>query len=213
MIEVYEREGVTCLESTLSRNGRRASSVFLFLVDGMLIDTGPQSIESDLLPFYRTHKIDMVVLTHSHEDHTGTAQWLQKEQEIPIYIHPLGISECQEPCNYPRYRQESWGVRKQFNPLSLSDRIQSRRDVWEVIHTPGHSDDHVALYHEATGRLFSGDLFVTPKPKVMMKSESVSTIKRSIRSLLQLNFTSMFCSHSGYIKKWSYNAAGKIRLS
>src|SRR5699024_5079336 len=92
------------------------------------------------------------------------------------------------------------GRRKQFNPLSLSDRIQSRRDVWEVIHTPGHSDDHVALYHEATGRLFSGDLFVTPKPKVMMKSESVSTIKRSIRSLLQLNFTSMFCSHSGYIK-------------
>jgi|SRR5690625_503175 len=116
----------------------------------MLIDTGPQSIEADLLSFYHTNKIDKVVLTHHHEDHTGTAQVLQKE--------------------------------------------------WEVIYIPGYSDDHVALFDKETGRLFSGDLFVTPKPKVIMKTESVPIIKSSIRSLLDLDFTSMFCSHSGYIE-------------
>src|SRR5699024_1151351 len=77
---------------------------------------------------------------------------------------------------------------------------RSRQKEWQVIHTPGHSDDHVALFDEETGRLFSGDLFVTPKPKVIMKTESVPTIKSSIRSLLELDFTSMFCSHSGYIE-------------
>lgn len=200
MIDIYEKECVTCLEAKLPREGRRAGTVFLFLVDGMLIDTGPQSIESYLLPFYRTNKIDTVVLTHHHEDHTGTASWLQKEREIPVYIHPRGIAACREPCNYPKYRQESWGVRKPFSPLSLGDRIPSRHEEWEVIYTPGHSNDHIALFHEETGRLFSGDLFVTPRPKVIMKTESVPTIKSSIRSLLKLGFTSMFCSHSGYIE-------------
>jgi len=35
MTDIYEREGVTCVETTLSRKRRRASSVFLFLADGM----------------------------------------------------------------------------------------------------------------------------------------------------------------------------------
>lgn len=199
MIEVYEKEGVSCVEATLTRSNRSASKVYLFLVDGMLIDTGPQNLEDELIPFYRKNSIDNVVLTHSHEDHTGTAAWLQNEGKLPVFIHSKGITACEESCSYPKYRQIAWGVRQKFNPLPLGEKIQSRSKEWKVIYTPGHSDDHVALFHEETGRLFSGDLFVTPKPKVVMKSESISKVKDSIRKLLIYNFQSMFCSHAGYI--------------
>ncbi|EMF47909.1 hypothetical protein B481_0450 [Planococcus halocryophilus Or1] len=69
-----------------------------------------------------------------------------------------------------------------------------------MIYTPGHADDHVALYHSESGRLFTGDLFVSPKTRVVMKNESISHIKTSLRKLLALPFESVFCSHAGYLE-------------
>lgn len=200
MIHVYEREDVTCVEGKIVRSGRKVGTVYTFLVDGMLIDTGPKCLESDLIPFYEDNSIELVTLTHSHEDHTGTASWIQENRNVPIYIHDKGISICAQPCPYPKYRQISWGVRKEFKALPLGDTIQSRSQEWKVIYTPGHADDHISLIHEETGRLFSGDLFVAPKTKVIMDSESIPLIMNSIRMLLSFDFGSIFCCHAGYIQ-------------
>jgi endoribonuclease LACTB2 len=105
MIHVYEREDVTCVEGEIVRSGRKVGTVYTFLVDGMLIDTGPKCLESDLIPFYEDNSIELVTLTHSHEDHTGTASWIQENRNVPIYIHDKGISICAQPCPYPKYRQ------------------------------------------------------------------------------------------------------------
>jgi endoribonuclease LACTB2 len=200
MIDVYERDGVTCVKGTVARSGRRDGTVYAFLVDGMLIDTGCKHLEADLIPFYENHSIELIALTHSHEDHTGTASWLQENRNVPIYIHENGISICAEPCPYPKYRQLTWGVRKEFTALPLREKIQSQSQEWKVIYTPGHADDHISLFHEETGRLFTGDLFVSPKTMVIMKSESIHMIMNSIRILLSYHFESIFCSHAGYIK-------------
>ncbi|WP_245843917.1 MBL fold metallo-hydrolase [Oceanobacillus rekensis] len=174
----------------------------MFLVDGMLIDTGPQCLEKEIISFYKEHSnmIQLVALTHSHEDHSGTAPWIQKNLDIPIYVHPKGIQVCKKNSPYPKYRQATWGSRKEFNPLPLESKIKSVNEEWEVIYTPGHADDHVAFYHEQTGRLFSGDLFVSTNPKVIMCSESIPVIMNSIRKLLTYDFKSMYCSHAGYFK-------------
>jgi glyoxylase-like metal-dependent hydrolase (beta-lactamase superfamily II) len=128
------------------------------------------------------------------------APWIQENKNVPIYVHPKGINICAEPCPYPKYRQITWGVRKEFTALPLGNTIQSRSQEWKVIYTPGHAEDHVSLLHEATGRLFSGDLFVAPKTKVIMDSESIPVIMDSIRRLLTYDFESMFCCHAGYIQ-------------
>jgi ribonuclease/clavin/mitogillin len=200
MLHLMEREDVTCVEGEIVRLGRKSGTVYAFLVDGMLIDTGPQCLEAELISFYQDTSFDFVTLTHSHEDHTGTASWIQENLNIPIYIHPNGIRLCAEPCSYPKYRQTIWGVRKEFTALPLDDTVQSRSHIWKVIYTPGHADDHISLIHEETGRLFSGDLFVSPKTKVIMKSESIPVIMDSIRILLSYDFGSMFCCHAGYIQ-------------
>lgn len=200
MIDVYEREGVTCVEGIIGRPGHKETKIYLFLVDGMLIDTGPKCLESDLIPFYENNSFDQVTLTHSHEDHTGTASWIQENRDVPIFIHDKGISICAQPCPYPKYRQVSWGIRKEFKALPLGDTVQTRNQEWKVIYTPGHADDHVSLFHEETGRLFPGDLFVAPKTKVIMDSESIPLIMNSIRTLLSYDFESIFCCHAGYIK-------------
>ncbi len=57
----------------------------------------------------------------------------------------------------------------------------------------------MVLHDEEHGRLFSGDLFVHSKPRVIMKDESVPVMIRSIKNVLQLDFQEMLCSHAGYV--------------
>jgi len=196
-VRVYERESVVCVEGSV---GGSVGKVFNFLTDGMLIDTGPLCLESDLIPFYESHPFELVVLTHSHEDHSGTAPWIEENRKVPIYIHPKGIRVCAQQSPYPKYRQVMWGSRKGFRALPIGKEVESRTQKWKVIYTPGHAEDHVSLFHEETGRLFSGDLFVAPKTKVIMESESIPAIMSSIRTLLTYDFNSVFCSHAGYIQ-------------
>lgn len=202
MFQVYEREDITCVEMTVPKMGK----VFAYLVDGMLIDTGPQRFEFELIPFYEKVSFDLVALTHSHEDHTGTAPWIQDNLNVPIYIHPKGLAICSQSTPYPKYRQDTWGIRKEFKALPMKDTIQSQKMEWKVIYTPGHADDHISLFHKETGTLFSGDLFVNPKTKVIMRSESIPQIIDSIRTVLAYDIRSMFCCHAGYIQD------GKVKL-
>src|SRR5690606_18595736 len=70
---------------------------------------------------------------------------------------------------------------------------------FEVIYTPGHADDHVALYDRENGRLFSGDMYISSTVKVLMKTESIPQMINSLKKLLQLDFNSLYCSHAGYL--------------
>lgn len=200
MIQVYEKNDVTYLKMDIVIGGKKVNTVYTFLVDGMLIDTGSKSMENEIIPFYDNHSFDFVTLTHSHEDHSGTAPWIQENRNVPIYIHPKGIEICTQAYPYPEYRQITWGKREGFNAFPLGDTIQSLNREWKVIYTPGHADDHISLIDEETGTVFSGDLFVAPETKIIMKNESIPVIMDSIRTLLSYDFDSMFCCHAGYVE-------------
>ncbi|MFS0749481.1 MBL fold metallo-hydrolase [Oceanobacillus sp. 1P07AA] len=195
MLEIYDKENITCVEMTAPK----MSKVFIFLVDGMLVDTGPQRFESELIDFYKNITFDSVVLTHNHEDHTGTAPWIQDHLNVPIYLHSKGIELCSDDTPYPKYRQLTWGVRRPFKPIAVKDMVQSQKKEWEVIYTPGHANDHICLLDKQSGTLFSGDLFVSSKTKVIMKDESIPQIMNSIRTILSYDIRSIFCCHAGYV--------------
>jgi glyoxylase-like metal-dependent hydrolase (beta-lactamase superfamily II) len=196
MIEITTEQDVMSVRGTL--NGGK-SVIYVYLVDGMLVDSGPESLLPQLTPFLMSHSFDLVAFTHNHEDHTGAGAWLEENKHLPMYIHPMSVESCAKPGDYPVYRQKIWGCREGFHVLPIGDTIESRRYRWEVIETPGHSDDHLCFLNKETGILFSGDLFVTPKPKIIMRHESIPTIMNSIRRLLTCDFESMFCCHAGFI--------------
>lgn len=200
MIKVYEKENVTCVKAFIEKEGHRKRIVYLYLVDGMLIDTGPQSIEQSIIPFLETADFDQVVLTHSHEDHSGLAPWIERHLDMPIYVHPKGVTICAEDTPYPHYRQEVWGQRAPFKAEPMEGFVHSRNEMWDVIHTPGHADDHVAFYNQKQKLLFTGDLYLAPKTKIILREESIPEIMSSIRTLLTYDFNALFCSHAGYVK-------------
>lgn len=206
MVEVHQHEDVLCLEGVVKRAGRE-SGICVYVADGMMIDTGPQSLATDLIDCFSQASFDAVVLTHSHEDHSGNAAWIASTKGVPIFIHEKGVAQCLQPADYPLYRQLVWGVREPFAAQPLGETVHSRSIDWEVIHTPGHAHDHVAFFDKQTGRLFSGDLFLGTKTKVILQDESIPLLIQSLRQVLTRDFGAMFCAHAGYI------AEGKALLS
>lgn len=174
-------------------------NVYSFATDGVLIDTGSASIFPEFKSFFDSVDVDQVVLTHHHEDHTGGVAYIQEQYHLPVFMHKEKIAYCQKRASYPFYRKMFWGVRKPFTAEPIGNTFQSRNASWKVIETPGHASDHVAFINEQTGQLFSGDLFVHPETKLVLRDESIPQIIASIKKLLAYDFGEMFCCHAGYV--------------
>lgn len=157
-------------------------------------------MRAELIPLFEEWKMNEVVLTHHHEDHTGMANWIQRHKQIPIYLHEIGIPACERDMDLPFYRKVFWGERKPFQALPLQQRHRTPNYEWEVIHTPGHADDHVALWNREKGWMFGGDLYVQSSPKSSFAFESIPGIIQSLHKVLTYDFETYICSHAGVIR-------------
>src|SRR5699024_2533129 len=175
-------------------------NVYSFEVDGILIDTGSESLVDTFKPFFKEVDIDKIVITHDHEDHTGGAAFLQQTFNIPIYINEKSVAACEEDAKYPMYRNLFWGIRKSFRAQEIGNSFTSRHANWDVIASPGHTHYHLSFLNRETGQLFSGDLYVHPKTKVILRNESIPTIINSLRKMITYDFGEMFCCHAGYVQ-------------
>jgi|SRR5690625_648888 len=173
--------------------------VSIFYIDGLLIDTGTVKKKRELLPYFHEWDIQEVIVTHHHEDHTGLAYWLQQQKDVPIYTHALGLEKCQQYEHLPLYRRVFWGSRKPFQPRPLKSKHQTKHYTWDIIYTPGHANDHIALFNREKKWLFGGDLYVQPRPKSMFAFESVPDLINSLKKILTYDFKTYICSHAGII--------------
>ena len=82
--------------------------------------------------------LDRVVLTHQHHDHVGELDAVLDRFDATLYAH----------ASHPR----------RDVALVDGDEVLVGDEACEVVHTPGHADDHVSLVGET--RLYSGDVVV-----------------------------------------------------
>jgi len=185
-------------------------SVYSFITDGIVIDAGPFALQKALIPFWQNYPVDALYLTHIHEDHTGNASWFQEQLNVPVYINEKSISEANENGKFPLYRKMFWGKREAFHPSPLPAEFKSRNGEWITIFTPGHSYDHVSLLNKSRGQLFTGDLYVQTKTKVVMEEESIPQIIQSLEHVLTYDFDEVFCQHAGYLKNGGTKLGEKL---
>ncbi len=174
-------------------------NVYSYLIDGILIDTGAYSLHKYFKAFIDEADFDQVMITHHHEDHTGNAAYIEKTKKVPIFLNNHSIDYCTKRANYPLYRKVFWGNRKPFQAEAMPDTFKSRTATWDVIDTPGHAFDHKAFLNRDTGQLFTGDLFVIERTKVILTEESIPTIIQSLEKVLTYDFQEVFCQHAGYV--------------
>lgn len=186
MIEVSHFEEVTQIKLSREVEGRALYWVAAYLVDDLLIDTGCKYTAEELADFLEGKGLKWAVNTHHHEDHIGANRLLKQRFGIEIFAHPRAVPLINRVPQLQPYREMVWGYPEPTEVAPLPDTLETAHFRFDVIETPGHCEGHVALVEPERGWRFSGDLFVSERPKVLRPEEDLSGYISSMRKLLEL---------------------------
>jgi len=137
-------------------------------------------------------KIDKILLTHIHSDHTGGALALRKRCGAQLGIH--------------RSRRGYLGGEDfQYDD---QDRIDFGGGELQVLHTPGHESGHCCFYEGGDKVLFSGDNILGYGTAVIRPPDgNMTDYMRTLERLLGIEMSVILPGHGPLIGK----AEAKIR--
>jgi glyoxylase-like metal-dependent hydrolase (beta-lactamase superfamily II) len=174
-----------------------------------LIDTGLPRNAKKILSYiqgmgYNPSDITVIILTHFHLDHVGSALQLKNATKAKVAVHKDEAGYVSRKKAPPKlenivYRVVSSVIKASpVQPditLNDGDKIGNLR----VIHTPGHTPGSISLLDEEKRVLFVGDSLRTKGKTVIGPSEEFSTdkakAKESIGKLAALTFDVMLPGH------------------
>jgi glyoxylase-like metal-dependent hydrolase (beta-lactamase superfamily II) len=118
-------------------------------------------------------KVDLVVLTHRHYDHASMAGAIRARYGAVV---------------------AAWGPADEDVTRTLSDgeRLQLGDEEFEVIRTPGHTDDSICLFGTSSGALFVGD---TPVVVNGREGTYEPGFVSALRRLASLPVTAIYFGH------------------
>lgn len=129
----------------------------------LVIDPGaqPQRILAEL----RGAKVEAIVLTHRHWDHTGAVPALVRATGAPVMAHRLdadGVFGLEDNGYVPRELVEDHARALEegmacSRQLEAGELIELGELAFEVLHTPGHTPGSICLYCAQEKALFAGD--------------------------------------------------------
>ena len=181
--------------------GRMTYFTAAYWIDGLLIDTGCAHSARQLAQILKDWPISQVVNTHSHEDHIGTNGDVQTMFGCPILAHPDALPILANPRLQPLqpYRKLYWGWPKPSQGQPVGAQVETEHTRFQVIHTPGHSPDHVCLFEPDRGWLFSGDTYIGGKDRALREGYDIYEIIASLKKLAALPVQAIFAG-SGSVR-------------
>ena len=173
--------------------------VYVYIICGKqicLIDSGTKSSEMEIFGYLerlgrRPEEISLLILTHSHPDHIGAAQAVQRASGCTVAAHAAERAWI-EDVNLQFEKRPIPGFHSLVEGSVHVDRILEENDIVNVgnslnlmvLHTPGHSSGSISLYLEREGALFSADAI--PVVGEMPIWEDPAASIKSIEKLLAL---------------------------
>jgi glyoxylase-like metal-dependent hydrolase (beta-lactamase superfamily II) len=98
------------------------------------------------------------------------------------------------------YRRLAWGGAERFRAEPLGNEVRTRSLCLEVLHTPGHSPDHVCLFEPERGWLFTGDLFLAERLRYLRSDEDLDALIASLHAVNRRPLRQVFCAHRGPLR-------------
>ncbi|MFA5322023.1 MAG: MBL fold metallo-hydrolase [Smithella sp.] len=202
MLKISKQETVSLFYMGRSPLGFLLYPVFAFLVADTLIDTGTNRVGKQFLSALKEKSIKQIVNTHHHEDHIGNNADVQEMFKIPIYAHGLALPYLENPhLNDLRlYQRIVWDWPKSSKGTAVGSAITAGDFNFEVINTPGHTNDHICLYEPSKKWLFTGDLFCGTTFVYLRQDENFLQILATLKKLSALDVETLFCNLKGVVK-------------
>jgi glyoxylase-like metal-dependent hydrolase (beta-lactamase superfamily II) len=224
MIHVEQHGPVIAFRMARSFLGRPLYWTAAYWVDGLLIDAGPRCTAHQLRRVLEQVRVDRIVLTHSHEDHTGGLHALRaRYPKAPIYASSAALAPIKEPSKLRMqpYRRVVWGVPKPVLTVrsldELDNVVRTPAYTFRVIETPGHSRDHISLFEPTQRWLFCGDAFIGGQDRNWARDFDLFGVLSTLRTLASLRPERLFPG-SGTVRRTPLpdlheKIGGLVRLS
>ncbi|CAM1299684.1 LACTB2 (predicted) [Pycnogonum litorale] len=163
----------------------------------ILIDTGDahrSEYVENLRKVLSDHQasVEHIVLTHWHHDHVGG---------LADVLNKLDVDSSS--CSIYKFRGNSGersnvsdDIKSKFNYLEDGSVIRTDGASLKIIHSPGHTDDHIVLYLEEDRSLFSGDCILGEGTAVF---EDLYSYMKSLNVILSLNPSVIYPGHGPVI--------------
>ena len=179
-----------------SAAGRAAGvGVSIYVVRGVMIDSGFHRARDTILAARAELRVEGVIVTHWHEDHAGNVTTLARHG-VPIAMRGETEAMLRRAPELPLYRRLVWG-----RPAALDANIQRfEPDGFDFLYAPGHSSDHQVVWDARTGTVFSGDLWLGVRARVLHSGEDPYRIVESLRRVAALGPARMFDAHRGLVR-------------
>jgi len=192
----------------------------VYLIDGgselALIDVGAGMgaaaiIENVKRDGFDPARIRHVILTHGHGDHAGGAARMRTMLGEPSVYASGGIADALRRADEKAISLEAaklagiYPMDYRMEPCSIDHELEEGATisvgdvVLSVLDTPGHSDGHVSLLMEDSGRrmLFAGDVIFFGGKVLLQNIHDcrLDALINSLRKLRQLDVTSLLPGH------------------
>ena len=186
-------------------------------------------IDSGMNPDYLFHNleesnlavenIELIILTHSHYDHSGGAARLIKKSNAKLAIHK---NDSLTVLNNQASRAANFGeitkcpppdiVYKGGEKIPIGPNEKGEEEFLEVIHTPGHTAGSICLYEKNSKTLFSGDTIFSDGciGRADFEESVPEKMTASIKKLTEIKIENLYPGHG---KPTVGNAGHSIELS
>ena len=187
-------------------------------------------------------EVRALVLTHAHYDHVGFARRLQREWNLPVWLHERDRGLARHPALFkserlpfayfvrsPRFFRVAghFAARRAFfapplrdtRPLPGSGVALDLPGRPVVVETPGHTRGHVSFHFPDRDALIVGDALVTLDPYTLQRGPRLvaraaqTDTEQNLRSLDAIAATGAGTLLCGHGDPWTGGAAEAVRLA
>ena len=180
-----------------------------------LIDAGrdAEAILKNVEELIDPRKIEFIILTHCHHDHTAGVPAIKEATGAKVLIGEGEVCEIGDDVATGSYLYEEdpaeFGV---DGTLEEGDVINLGEWSLSVLGTPGHSPGSISLYEPRARVLFSGDTLL-PHGNIGRTRRSGEMVKELVRSVERLAALDVQVLYPGHMEPTDENVNEQIKTS